>query len=99
MEDLNRAKAPPTPAQIDAERLAVTLQDNNYLETIGKWLAQEQENALRMMLASTGEQCEQAKGAYRAIQNINDRAKLVMTKRDAELRRNADILRAAQIKE
>lgn len=99
MEDVTREISPPTKLQMQADRLAFVLQDHNYQETIGKWLQEEQDTALRTMLSTTGEECEQAKGAYRALQTIFDRAKRIQEKRDLEIKKRAAEVHKALNKE
>jgi len=95
--DINRVKAPPTKAQIEADRLFAVLNDTNYQETIGKWIKDEQAAALRKVMSLTGLEAEMAKGAYQVLQAILDRATLIIAKRDAETQRELAAIKAADI--
>lgn len=82
-KDINRPQSPPTQAEMEADRLAAVLSDENYKKTVGAWIVEIQDQALRDVMTKTDVEAERAKGAYSAIEELKNRIELAMAKREA----------------
>lgn len=84
----------PTKLQIEAERVYALTSSPMFQDTVGKWLSDIKDTAVREM-AFEDDQIKSAKarGRYLAVTEILDRIEAVMRRRDAEALRNAKKLK------
>jgi hypothetical protein len=77
----------PTKELLENDRVYFLVNDVNFQKTVAQWLLDIKQEAITEMVEGDPDSCNKGKGKYQAVQYIEDRIEIALSKRESALKK------------